>query len=51
VLVMGHVLHDWDPGQKRALIARAYAALPPGGALLVYEALIDDDRRQNVFGC
>jgi len=32
------------------LIAKAYAALPPGGALLVYEALIDDARRQNALG-
>jgi hypothetical protein len=50
VLVMGHILHDWDLGQKKALIAKAYATLPPGGALVVYEALIDDDRRQNALG-
>jgi hypothetical protein len=50
VLVMGHVLHDWGLEQKRALIAKAYAASPPGGALLVYEALIDDERRHNPFG-
>jgi len=47
---MGHILHDWDLDQKRRLIAKAYAALPPGGALIVYEALIDDERRRNVFG-
>jgi SAM-dependent methyltransferase len=50
VLVMGHILHDWDLGQKRLLLKKAYDALPPGGALIVYEALIDDDRRENVFG-
>jgi len=50
VLVMGHILHDWDLEQKRSLIRKAYAALPPGGALLIYEALIDDERRQNAFG-
>ena len=50
VLVMGHILHDWDLATKKALIAKAYAALPPGGALVVYEALIDDDRRANAFG-
>ena len=50
VLIMGHILHDWDLAQKRALLAKAYAALPPGGALIVYEALIDDDRSQNAFG-
>ena len=50
VLVMGHILHDWDLDQKRALLEKAHAALPDGGALIVYEALIDDDRRENVFG-
>jgi O-methyltransferase domain/Dimerisation domain len=50
VLVMGHVLHDWDLDQKRTLIRKAYAALPSGGALIAYETIIDDDRRQNAFG-
>ncbi len=50
VLVMGHILHDWNLEEKRKLIAAAYKALPSGGALLVYETLIDDDRRENVFG-
>ena len=46
VIVMGHVLHDWGLPEKRQLIAKAYDALPKGGALIVYESLIDDDRRQ-----
>ena len=50
VLVMGHILHDWDLDQKRALLAKAYEALPEGGALIIYEAIIDDDRRENAFG-
>jgi hypothetical protein len=50
VVVMGHILHDWDLDRKKALIAKAYAALPAGGALIVYEALIDDERRHNAFG-
>lgn len=50
VLIMGHILHDWDLSQKRMLLAKAYAALPKGGALIVYEALIDDERRENAFG-
>jgi ketosteroid isomerase-like protein len=50
VLIMGHILHDWNLEEKKMLIAKAYAALPPGGALLVYEALIDDARRQNALG-
>ena len=32
------------------LLAKAYAALPSGGAVVVYDAIIDDDRRQNAFG-
>ncbi len=50
VLSMGHILHDWDLGQKTMLLKKAYDALPQGGALIVFEALIDDERRENVFG-
>jgi hypothetical protein len=50
VVVMGHILHDWDLAQKKALIAKVYEALPEGGAFIVYEALIDDERRRNAFG-
>ncbi|WP_016919076.1 methyltransferase [Methylocystis parvus] len=50
VIIMGHILHDWDLDQKRLLLSKAYDALPPGGALIVYEALIDDERRENAFG-
>jgi hypothetical protein len=50
VLVMGHVLHDWGIEDKLKLLRSAHEALPDGGALIVYEALIDDDRRQNAFG-
>ena len=50
VLIMGHILHDWGLEEKRRLIARAYEALPAGGALIVYEAMIDDERRHNAFG-
>ncbi len=50
VLSMGHILHDWDLEQKKLLIAKAYETLPPGGAFIVFEALIDDERRENAFG-
>ena len=50
VLIMGHVLHNWNLEEKRALIRKAFEALPEGGVLLVYEALIDDERRHNAFG-
>lgn len=50
VLLMGHILHDWGLDEKRMLIGKAYDALPEGGALVVYEAIIDDARRENAFG-
>lgn len=50
VIMMGHILHDWNLEQKRMLIGKAYEALATGGALLVYDAIIDDDRRKNAFG-
>jgi hypothetical protein len=50
VITMGHILHDWDLDQKRMLLGKAYDALPEGGALIVFEALIDDERRHNAFG-
>ncbi len=50
VLLMGHILHDWDLPTKKMLIKKAFDALPAGGALIVYEAIIDDDRSKNAFG-
>lgn len=50
VVLMGHILHDWDLPTKRMLIGKAYDALPDGGALVVYESIIDDERRSNAFG-
>jgi O-methyltransferase domain/Dimerisation domain len=50
VLIMGHILHDWGLEKKRMLIRKAYAALPHGGALIVYDSVIDDERRKNAFG-
>jgi hypothetical protein len=47
VLVMGRVLHNWDLATKNMLLRKSYDALPPGGVLIVYERLIDDDRQVN----
>jgi hypothetical protein len=49
VLIMGQILHDWDLNQRHILLQKAYDALPMGGALIVYEALIDEERRHNTF--
>jgi ubiquinone/menaquinone biosynthesis C-methylase UbiE len=50
VVTMGMILHDWDLEKKKLLIAKAYRALPTGGAFVVVENLIDDARRENLFG-
>ena len=50
VLVMGRILHNWDLPTRKMLIAKAYRALPPGGVLIVYDPLIDDDRCADQHG-
>ena len=50
VLVMGHILHDWDMDEKRLLLKKSLEALPKGGRLIVYDAMIDNERRENTFG-
>jgi len=50
VITMGNILHDWNLDRKQALIHKAYAALPKGGAFIAIENLIDDARREQPFG-
>jgi SAM-dependent methyltransferase len=50
VITMSLILHDWNLDRKRDLIRAAYEALPPGGAFVAIEHLIDEDRRENAFG-
>jgi len=50
VITMGLILHDWNLEKKMQLIRAVYDALPPGGAFVVIENLIDDARRENAFG-
>lgn len=50
IIVMGNILHDWDEGQKKTLIAKAHKALNDGGRFMAIENVIDDARRTNAFG-
>jgi hypothetical protein len=50
VVLMGHILHDWNLEEKRLLLRKAYESVPAGGAVIVYDSIIDDDRSQNAFG-
>ena len=50
IVTMGNILHDWDEETKLMLIQKAYDALPDGGAFVVVENIIDEERKNNVFG-
>ncbi|NOX86221.1 MAG: methyltransferase [Chlorobi bacterium] len=50
IITMGNILHDWGTSDKKMLIKKAYDALPEGGALVVIENIIDDNRSENAFG-
>ena len=50
VVVLGHILHDWSLEEKKLLLRKAYDAVPEGGAVVVFESIIDDERRENAFG-
>jgi O-methyltransferase domain/Dimerisation domain len=41
---VGRILHDWSDEKVRVLLDKIYQALPAGGALLVAERLLDEDK-------
>ncbi len=44
VILLSMILHDWDEPTNRALLAKCHAALPSGGAVVVCELLLNDER-------
>ncbi len=50
VITMGNILHYWGLQDKKALIKKAYDALPQGGAFVVIENIIDNNRKENAYG-
>ncbi|GHG83270.1 methyltransferase [Streptomyces griseocarneus] len=42
VLIFGHVLHNWGPEDRLRLLRSAYAAVRPGGAVIVYDPMVGD---------
>jgi hypothetical protein len=50
VVTMGNILHNWNLEGKLHLIRSAHQALSDGGAFIVIEIIIDDERRENAFG-
>ncbi|MFI9724225.1 methyltransferase [Streptomyces sp. NPDC052396] len=41
VLIFGHVLHDWPADQAQELVERAFPVIRPGGALVIYDQMLD----------
>lgn len=44
VHLFSNVLHDWDVAKVRPLLAASYAALPPGGLLVIHDAHLNADK-------
>jgi predicted O-methyltransferase YrrM len=42
-MLLSNVLHDWDVPACEQLVAKAAAALPAGGRLLIHDAFLHDD--------
>ena len=43
-IFFSNVFHDWDPQRRADLARRSFAALPPGGRILLHEMLLNDTR-------
>ncbi|WP_254279621.1 acetylserotonin O-methyltransferase [Haloarcula marina] len=50
VYVLGHILHDWGVEDRREILAKVADAVRPGGAVIVYGTMIDEERRENATG-
>ena len=45
IYAVGRILHDWSEKKIRQLLGRIYARLPEGGAVLIAERFMHEDRR------
>jgi len=46
VYVLGHILHDWSLDRKQEILNKVSEAVKPGGTVIVYGTMIDEDRRE-----
>ena len=44
VYALGRILHDWTEAKIVTLLGKIYAALPAGGAVLIAEKVLHDDK-------
>lgn len=47
---LGRIFHDWNEEKIRALLRKMHAALPEGGAILLAEVLLNDDKTGPLSG-
>jgi hypothetical protein len=38
------IMHDWTPEQDLAILRKCFAALPPGGRMVISELLVNDEK-------
>jgi precorrin-6B methylase 2 len=50
IATMGHILHSEGPRRSRALLAKTFHALAPGGTVAIAEFLVDDERASSTMG-
>ncbi|MFF3378936.1 methyltransferase [Streptomyces sp. NPDC002680] len=43
VLIFGHILHNWGTQERIKLLNSAYAAVRPGGAVIIYDPMVSDE--------
>ena len=44
VVLLSMIMHDWTPEQDLAILRNCFAALPPGGRIVISELLVDDEK-------
>ncbi|RKR92568.1 ubiquinone/menaquinone biosynthesis C-methylase UbiE [Micromonospora pisi] len=43
-VLLSMILHDWDEPTNELILGKCFAALSPGGTIIISELLLDDDR-------
>jgi len=44
VILLSMIMHDWSEQEDRAILRKCYETLPPGGAVVICELLVNDDK-------
>lgn len=44
VILLSMIMHDWSEAENRAILTKCFAALPAGGAVVISELLVNDEK-------